>query len=89
MMMDKIEELRTIRRERQKDYRARLKRSGYRRIEVCLPPRIWRRMESELLNPRWVHTHPGAALAEWIEETVKATLEFSDTSTRGRDRPRT
>jgi hypothetical protein len=83
--MDSLEELRAIRRERQKDYRASLKRMGYRRIEVCLPPKIWRCLASELLNPRHVDTHPGHALAEWIEETVKATSEFSDTSTHGRD----
>lgn len=80
--MDSLEELRAIRRERQKDYRARLKRMGYRRVEVCLSPSVWRCLESRLLDQRFSHTHPGAALAEWIEATVKASPEFSDATTR-------
>jgi hypothetical protein len=59
-----------FRRQYQRHYRSILKAHGYRRIELCLPPKVWERLEKEL-EPQSARTHPGSALADWIAWRVQ------------------
>jgi hypothetical protein len=59
-----------FRRQWQRHYRESQKSLGYRRIELCLPPKVWARLEKEL-EPQSARTHPGSALADWIARMVQ------------------
>ena len=52
-------------RERQRAYRERLRRGGHKRVEICIPPKVWAALY-ERLDPRWRDSHPGASLAEFL-----------------------
>jgi phosphate-selective porin len=59
-----------FRRQWQRHYRASMKASGYRRMEITLSAKVWERLEQEL-DPQSARTHPGSAVADWIAWMVQ------------------
>jgi hypothetical protein len=59
-----------FRRQYQRDYRAWLKQLGYVRVEMTLSPKVWTLL-SEHLEPHSAKTHPGWAVAQWIEGVIQ------------------
>jgi hypothetical protein len=53
--------------ERQKEYRDSLTRQGYRRLDIWIPPKVWRKLEPHL-REYGGGTHPGHALVRFLEE---------------------
>lgn len=57
---------------RQRKYRAKQGMLGYKRIELCLPPDLWERLEPRL-RLYGDGRHPGESLVKLLE-----SLEFID-----------
>jgi hypothetical protein len=60
--------------ERQRKYRALLREMGYKRLDLWAPPRLMKRLQP-YLSEYDGDTHPGAALAEWLDDLLEAWEE--------------
>jgi hypothetical protein len=52
--------------ERQRKYRERLKREGYQRIELNIPPELWAELEPLLAGYYHGRTHPGHGMVRLL-----------------------
>ena len=55
--------------EYQRERRELNKQRGVRRLDIEINPKLMARLQRELAN-YGAHTHPGAALVQWLEEVL-------------------
>ncbi|QSA97734.1 hypothetical protein [Methylococcus sp. EFPC2] len=70
--MADVKTIRQERAERQKAWRDAQRKAGYRRLDIWLDPKTWRKLYPHL-REQIRDTHPGAAVTEFLDTLEMVT----------------